>query len=508
MGTPETCGKNEFGNFPVYELNLKGVTQMVKNESKHSEKSCAKQGFPADHPEPYKIAASTPFDFGAKNLTPYGGLFPVATMLEKLGFKKLIEETLTIHRRPRAMSIYQFLLGMVLAIYIGFSRLNHLRFVAQDPMLTGILQVGKLPPQCTFWRFLTSLPVTLAPQLLKLQRLLRDRVWEAANVQFPSITLDTDTTVHTLYGRQMGARKSYNPKNKGKKSYQPILTFIAETREYIGGELRNGDRPTGAQIARHLEAVFAAVPRGVRKLFARADAGFYCWEAVQAYEKAKASFLIVARKTSRLVEELEKAAWRPSPNTDADEQCEFQYQPEGWGKAYRFIALRYLKKDEIPRPQYQLFATPEYIYRVFVTDLPDAIDLLVWVYNQRAAAENLIQEANNDAGLAAHPSQQWAANCVHFQLAMLAYNLNCWLLLFNREEKLKADDLKHTTLVTARLRFLFVAAKIWRHAGRVGISYSDQYPERGLFQRLMDRLRKITRGPAGFRPVLATTLSG
>jgi hypothetical protein len=40
------------------------------------------------------------------------------------------------------------------------------------------------------------------------------------------------------------------------------------------------------------------------------------------------------------------------------------------------------------------------------------------------------------------------------------------------------------------LRFLFLAAKIWRHAGRVGISYSDHYPERGMFQRLMDRLRK------------------
>ena len=141
---------------------------------------------------------------------------------------------------------------------------------------------SELPPQCTFWRFLTSLPVTVAQQLLKLQRLLRERVWEAANVRLPSITLDTDTTVHTLYGRQMGARKSYNPKNKGKKSYQPILTFVAETREYIGGELRNGDRPTGAQIARHLEAVFAAVPRCVRRIFARADAGFYCWDAVQA----------------------------------------------------------------------------------------------------------------------------------------------------------------------------------------------------------------------------------
>src|SRR5207253_1327759 len=81
---------------------------MVKNEKQHIEKTRAKQGFSADSPEPYKIAASTPFDFGAKNLTPYGGLFPVSTMLEKLGFKKLIEETLTIHRIPRVMTIYQF----------------------------------------------------------------------------------------------------------------------------------------------------------------------------------------------------------------------------------------------------------------------------------------------------------------------------------------------------------------------------------------------------------------
>jgi len=203
---------------------------MVTDENEHSEKTRAKQGCRADSTEPYKIGVSTPFDFGAKNLTPYGGLFPVATMLEKLGFQKLVEETLTIHRIPRVMTIYQFLLGMVLAIYVGFSRLNHLRFIAQDPLLVGILKVKELPPQCTFWRFLTSLPQTVAPQQLKLQRLLRERIWETANVQLPSITLDTDTTVHTLYGRQMGGRASYNPKNKGKKSYQPILTFMAETR--------------------------------------------------------------------------------------------------------------------------------------------------------------------------------------------------------------------------------------------------------------------------------------
>src|SRR2546427_6536858 len=52
-----------------------------------------------------------------------------------------------------------------------------------------------------------------------------------------------------------------------------------------------------------------------------------------------------------------------------------------------------------------------------------------------------------------------------------------------------ATELRHTTLATARLRFLFVAAKIWRHAGRTGVSYSDHYEEKGVFERLMDRLR-------------------
>src|SRR5262249_49460621 len=142
----------------------------------------------------------------------------------------------------------------------------------------------------------------------------------------------------------------------------------------------------------------------------------------------------------------------------------------------------------------------------FVTNLADIIDRLVWFYNARAGAENLIKEANNDAGLAAHPSGRWTMNCVHFQLAMLAYNLNCWLLLFQREEQAKVEQLQHTTLAIARLRFLFLAAKIWRHAGRVGISYSDQYAARGLFQQLMNRLRRVAPREGKFLPVFATAL--
>ena len=483
---------------------------MVSNADQIKPRRPVNQGGHADTPGPNKIGASTPYDFEARNLTAYGGLLPVATMLENLGFQQLVEETVTVNRQTRSMPMFRFILGMILACYVGFSRLHHLRFVKREPMLTGILRVAELPPQSTFWRFLASLHLGVARQLLTVQWRMRERVWAAANVQLDEVTVDTDTTVHTLFGKQMGGRKSYNPKNKGKKSYQPILSFIAETREYAAGALRTGDRPNGQEIADHLENVAKGLPTMVKRVYARADSGFYCWQAVEAYEKMGWQFIVVARKTSRLVDQLQAAKWKRSPRTDADGQCEFLYQPDGWGKAYRFLALRYEKpaesKDAEQPEQYQLFDTPEYTYRVFVTDMDEPLDTLVWFYNQRAGAENLIKEANNDAGLAAHPSNRWIMNANWFQIAMLAYNLNCWLQLFNREENVTVETIKHTTLATARLRFLFLAARIWRHAGRVGVSYSDHYQEKGAFQTLMGRLRKVARGPDGFAPVLSVPL--
>ena len=122
---------------------------MVNNRKQDNRHKPANQGVRDVTSEPNKIGASTPYDFDARNLTAYGGLLPVATMLEKLGFRQLVEETLTVKRKTKAMTMYQFVLAMVLACYVGFSRLFHLRFLKREPMLTGILAVLPLPPQST-----------------------------------------------------------------------------------------------------------------------------------------------------------------------------------------------------------------------------------------------------------------------------------------------------------------------------------------------------------------------
>src|ERR1700721_3578124 len=153
---------------------------MVKRSPQDSEETRSPQASEQDNREPNKLGAATAFDFSGKNLTPYGGLLPVARMLEKLGFQQLVEETLAVYRIPRVMTIYQFLSGMVLALYVGFSRLNHLRFVAHDAMLTGILKGAERPPQRTFWGFLPSCLLGGARQLLGGQQRMREGGWDAA----------------------------------------------------------------------------------------------------------------------------------------------------------------------------------------------------------------------------------------------------------------------------------------------------------------------------------------
>src|SRR2546425_10363045 len=57
---------------------------MVTRGNQHTRPTHSPQGSEGPIPEANKIGASTPFDFEGKNLTAYGGLLPVATMLELL----------------------------------------------------------------------------------------------------------------------------------------------------------------------------------------------------------------------------------------------------------------------------------------------------------------------------------------------------------------------------------------------------------------------------------------
>ncbi len=84
---------------------------MVNHRKQHTRRKAAKQGVPDNTPGPNRISACTPYDFHGKNLTPYGGLLPVATMLEKLGFQALVEENVTVKRVTKSHELVPVRVG-------------------------------------------------------------------------------------------------------------------------------------------------------------------------------------------------------------------------------------------------------------------------------------------------------------------------------------------------------------------------------------------------------------
>lgn len=435
-----------------------------------------------------KIGADTRYDFGGGVLTPYGGLLPLAALLEKLGFEKLVEERLTVKRQPVSLSNAQFVLGTVLMFYLGFARLHHVRYVREDEMVQEVLgREGPLPVQSTFWRFLASLHLHNEEQLMGIDSEMVRRVWEAGRVQLERVHVDTDSTVNTVYGEQMGGRKAYNPGKKGKKSVQPLLSFVAETGECLRGKLHNGYTPTGEQMAEHITAALRSVPATVPEVVARADAGFYCKEVVEAIEGLgdRYSYILSADKTSALVRKLEEADWKKWGGTEG--VCEFWYEPTGWGRPRRFVAVRYRLEQE-PSNQYQLFATEQWKYRVFVTNRKEDKRAICREYDGRATAENYIKEGCNDAGFAVLSGRCFEANQNYLQMAILAYNSNRWLQLMALPPQ---QTYQRTQLRTSRLRWVFIAAKLVLHEGQRWIRLSQTFVEKALFQELMERLRSI-----------------
>jgi hypothetical protein len=113
-------------------------------------------------------------------------------------------------------------------------------------------------------------------------------------------------------------------------------------------------------------------------LRARADAGLYCGAAVKTFSDWNCEFVIVGRKTERLLGELQLGDWQPSPDGHADFECQFRYRPEGWDREYPFVGRRY----EEPEPDAE---NPDQIGR---------FDGLACRY-LGGAVDNLIKESNN-----------------------------------------------------------------------------------------------------------------
>jgi hypothetical protein len=316
-------------------------------------------------------------------------------------------------------------------------------------------------------------------------------------LQYHRVRVNIDTTVKTVYGNQQGARKGHNTQHRGKLGLRPILGFIEETREYLVGKLRKGTTVSGPEAAAFIADIKNHLPGCVREVLLRADGEFLSWEAVKAAIEADFDFIIANRGCTPV---FDPSGWYRPWKRKASEFNSCLYQPGGWEQPCRFVAMRIPKEQKRPSGQAQqclLFEDDNYLYRIFCTSLAGKAHKVVVQYDKRADVENLVGEAKRE-GLDMIPSSKFKNNYAFFQIVMLAYNIWRSMKMLARRSvpnSKKPSGLKSivsNTVRIARLKLLFITAKVVKDANRDKVKYSvhdARTPEMIGFLHFLDNRR-------------------
>ena len=452
---------------------------MVKSNKSKNCRNRKNKGIKENTAQARKINASTPYETCSEQLSPFGGLLAMIKFFDLIGFKQIFHDTYCEPVRKPKLGHYSMVVGLLMLLFIGFNRIWHFTYIRLDAILCGYFRLPKLPVASTFWRYLDSMGINQAQSLLKLMSLLRERVWQQLDLNYSRICVDIDTTVETLYGNQQGGRKGHNTKHRGKKGYRPVLCFIEQTREYLIGKLRKGETISGKHTAAFIFRIKAHLPGCVQQVLLRADGEFQSWESVHAAMECGFDFIIANKKCDP---PFERDAWyRPWKRRDIEyNSC--VYQPIGWKAPCRFVAMR-IPKTQSPQDQQGqcvLFEEDNYTYRIFCTSLSGPAHKVVGEYDKRADVENLVGEAKRE-GLEAVPSAKFKNNYAFFQLVMLSYNIWRYMKLLaamslkNKKDKKEKTSLKtvaSNTIRIARLKMLFIAAKVVKDQNRDKVKYS------------------------------------
>ena len=472
---------------------------MVKERKKRSRKNRNRKGFCEKRTRARKISALTAYETCSEQLSPFGGLLALIKFLDLIGFKEIFHFAYQPPSRRPKLGHYRMTVGILMLLFIGFNRIWHFVYVRLDAMLCGFFKLTRLPAASTFWRYVDSLGINQGRSLVLVMSILRERLWQLCGLRYARIRVNIDTTVKTVYGQAQGARKGHNPKHRGKPGLRPLLAFIEETHEYLLGRLRRGTTVAAEEAAGFVAEIAGHLPGCVQEVLIRADGEFLCWQSVKAAIDAGFDFIIGNRGCTPV---FDADKWYRPFKRKPIEYNSCLYQPGGWGRSCRFVAMRIAKEQKrgSDRPeQCPLFEDDQYTYRIFCTSLSGPAHRVVAEYDKRADVENLVGEAKRE-GLDMLPSAKFKNNYAFFQIVMLAYNIWRYMKMMAHKSaaahpqtsgKLLQGMMNHTVRI-ARLKLLFIAAKVVSAGNRDKVKYSihdARTPAMLYFLRFLDKAR-------------------
>ncbi len=396
-------------------------------------------------------------------MTHFGGIYFFREFLRVLQFRNFLALHLSYRRRHRRYSLSQMILALVYPIVLGLDRIETASFLRSNGTFQYLTGLQSFPDPQTLRRFLLQAPENFWRQLHGLKDQLLQHF-----IHLPGhrsrLIFDLDSTVVTVFGHQDGAAVGYNPRYRGKRSYNPLLCIEANSAYLWDAELRAGNAGTWDGSVELLDTCFVNVPPDIRELRARADAGFGFDPVLNALESWPAQYAVVARLTPAFRNLLPGLRYAPV-NRDW-EMADFEHRSHGWRKARRFVVARRFIPEAEPQPT--LFTLGRYVYRAWVTTLPLTPAGVWYFYNARAAMEVRIRELREDYALRKIPTRSFPANALYLEIIRLAYNL---VTAFQRT--CLGPDWQSLTLQKLRFKLFLLPGALTRPQNRPVLRLND-----------------------------------
>ena len=414
-------------------------------------------------------------------LTHYGGIFFFQEFLRVLQFRRFLARRVEEFRSHHDYSLSQMTLAVMYPIILGLDRLENASLLRSDATFQYLTGLPSYPDPQSLRRFLLHAPVGFRQQLHRFNNLLlRDFIHRPERRS--RLILELDSTVVTVFGHQEGAEVGYNPRYRGKRSYDPLLCLEANSSFLWDTELRPGNAGTWAESTGLLASCFLSMPPEIRERRVRADAGFGYDPVLTMLEQGRAQYAVVARLTSSLKRVLGSLRYRRfNPQWEIAE-CEHRVSERALVRRC-IVARRAIEETE---PQPTLFTLARYAYRAWMTNLSLSPAGVWHFYEGRAGMEPRIGELREHYALRKIPTRAFEANALYLEIIRLAYNL---MTAFQRT--CLPEEWQDLTLRTLRYRLLWLPAELTRPQNRPTLRLADSPLVRRWTEAILHRISKL-----------------
>jgi len=356
--------------------------------------------------------------FNHAGLTHYGGAFFLHEFIRVLQIRHFLARHLDWERRNSAYTLSQMVLALAWPLLLGLDRIETASLLRCNGTFQFLTGLPRFPDPQTLRRFLLRAPLAFAAQLRRANDRLLQFVMHLPDHR-SRLILDLDSTVVTTFGHQEGASLGYNPRYRGKRSYQPLLCVEAGSAHLLGASLRPGKTDPHSGTVELFRHCWNHSPADIREVRVRADAGFYDDAFLTELEDHDTRFAVVAQLRRPLRCLLPGLNYqRVNPDW---EMAECEYQAHSWSEPRRHAVARRLVATA--EHHLTLFQLGRYYYRGWVTNLDLTPHGLWRFYDGRAAIEVRIRELREDFALANIPTRAFAANSLYLEMIRFAYNL-------------------------------------------------------------------------------------